>query len=203
MIVVVFVVEGVEFDYFVNNVGFGVFGDVIECDCDEQVGIVDVNVWVLMDFLLCFVGQLIKNKGGLLNVGLVVGFFFGFGMVVYYVFKVYVIFFMEVLWVEFVFYGVCVIVFCLGLVLIEFQVCVGVGFQYDMFFFNVLVVEVVCDVYCGLMVNKRVVFFGFGIKIVLFVLWFFLCGFILVVMSWFQCCRQQVVSFGGMVWVLF
>ncbi|MET3315751.1 short-subunit dehydrogenase [Bradyrhizobium japonicum] len=83
--------EDVELDHLVNNAGFGVFGDAIECDRDEQVGIVDVNVRALTDLSLRFADQLIRNKGGLLNVGSVAGFLPGPGMAVYYASKAYVI----------------------------------------------------------------------------------------------------------------
>ena len=66
--------EGVELDHLVNNAGFGVFGDAIERDRVEQLGIVDVNVRALTDLSLRFADQLIRNKGGLLNVGSVAGF---------------------------------------------------------------------------------------------------------------------------------
>ena len=54
--------EGVELDHLVNNAGFGVFGDAIERDRVEQVGIVDVNVRALTDLSLRFADQLIRNK---------------------------------------------------------------------------------------------------------------------------------------------
>jgi Short-chain dehydrogenases of various substrate specificities len=92
--------EGVELDHLVNNAGFGVFGDAIERDRIEQIGIVDVNVRALTDLSLRFADQLIRNKGGLLNVGSVAGFLPGPGMAVYYASKAYVISLTEALRAE-------------------------------------------------------------------------------------------------------
>jgi short-subunit dehydrogenase len=92
--------EGVELDHLVNNAGFGAFGDAIECDRVAQLGIVDVNVRALTDLSLRFADQLIKNKGGLLNVGSVAGFLPGPGMAVYYASKAFVNSFTEALGYE-------------------------------------------------------------------------------------------------------
>ena len=106
--------EEVELDNLVNNAGFGVFGDAIERDRDEQVGIVDVNVRALTDLSLRFADQLIRNKGGLLNVGSVAGFLPGPGMAVYYASKAYVISLTEALRAELAPRGVRVTVLCPG-----------------------------------------------------------------------------------------
>ena len=118
--------EGVELDNLVNNAGFGVFGDAIERDRVEQVGIVDVNVRALTDLSLRFADQLIRNKGGLLNVGSVAGFLPGPGMAVYYASKAYVISFTEALRAELAPRGVRVTVLCPGPVPTEFQARAGV-----------------------------------------------------------------------------
>lgn len=87
----------VELDHLVNNAGFGVFGDAIECDRAAQLGIIDVNIRALTELSLRFADQLVKNKGGILNVGSVAGFLPGPGMAVYYASKAYVISFTEAL----------------------------------------------------------------------------------------------------------
>lgn len=117
--------EGVELDNLVNNAGYGVFGDAIECDRADQVGIVDVNVRALTDLSLRFADQLIRNKGGLLNVGSVAGFLPGPGMAVYYASKAYVISFTEALRAELAPRGVRVTVLCPGPVPTEFQARAG------------------------------------------------------------------------------
>lgn len=181
--------EGVELDHLVNNAGFGVFGDAIERDRDEQIGIVDVNVRALTDLSLRFADQLIRNKGGLLNVGSVAGFLPGPGMAVYYASKAYVISFTEALRAELAPRGVRVTVLCPGPVPTEFQARAGVGSQHDTALLNVSAADVAQEAYRGLMANKRAVLPGLGIKIVPFALRFFPRGFILAATSRFQ--RQR------------
>ncbi|UWU92844.1 SDR family oxidoreductase [Bradyrhizobium sp. CB1015] len=181
--------EGVELDHLVNNAGFGVFGDAIERDRDTQLGIVDVNVRALTDLSLRFADQLIRNKGGLLNVGSVAGFLPGPGMAVYYASKAYVISFTEALRAELAPRGVRVTVLCPGPVPTEFQARAGVGSQHDTAALNVSADQVAREAYRGLMANKRAVLPGLGIKIVPFALRFFPRGFILAATSRFQ--RQR------------
>ncbi|QPF91986.1 SDR family NAD(P)-dependent oxidoreductase [Bradyrhizobium commune] len=181
--------EGVELDYLVNNAGFGVFGDAIECDRVAQVGIVDVNVRALTDLSLRFADQLIRNRGGLLNVGSVAGFLPGPGMAVYYASKAYVISLTEALRAELAPRGVRVTVLCPGPVQTEFQARAGVGAGHDTAVLNVPAVDVARQAYRGLMANKRAVLPGLGIKIVPFALRFFPRGFILSATSRFQ--RQR------------
>ncbi|SFN99696.1 hypothetical protein SAMN05216330_1011181 [Bradyrhizobium sp. Ghvi] len=178
--------EEVELDNLVNNAGFGVFGDAIDRDRDEQVGIVDVNVRALTDLSLRFADQLIRNKGGLLNVGSVAGFLPGPGMAVYYASKAYVISFTEALRAELAPLGVRVTVLCPGPVPTEFQGRAGVGSGHDTAILNVSAAEVARQAYRGLMANKRAVLPGFGIKIVPLALRFFPRGFILFATSRFQ-----------------
>ena len=181
--------EEVELDNLVNNAGFGVFGDAIERDRDEQVGIVDVNVRALTDLSLRFADQLIRNKGGLLNVGSVAGFLPGPGMAVYYASKAYVISLTEALRAELAPRGVRVTVLCPGPVQTEFQGRAGVGSGHDTAMLNVPAADVARQAYRGLMANKRAVLPGLGIKIVPFALRFFPRGFIPSATSRFQ--RQR------------
>lgn len=180
---------GVEIDHLVNNAGFGVFGDAIERDRAEQIGIVDVNVRALTDLTLRFADQLIRNRGGLLNVGSVAGFLPGPGMAVYYASKAYVISFTEALRAELGPKGVRVTVLCPGPVPTEFQGRAGVGDGHDTALLNVSAAQVAQEAYRGLMANKRAVLPGLGIKMVPFALRFFPRGFILAATSRFQ--RQR------------
>ena len=134
--------EGVELENLVNNAGFGVFGEAIERDRVEQLGIVDVNVRALTDLSLRFADQLIRNKGGLLNVGSVAGFLPGPGMAVYYASKAYVISFTEALRAELAPHGVRVTVLCPGPVPTEFQARAGVGSGHDTALLNVPAADV-------------------------------------------------------------
>ena len=78
---------GVEVEYLVNNAGFGLFGKAIDLDHEEQLGIIDVNIRALTDLSLQFSDQVIRNRGGILNVGSIAGFLPGPGMAVYYASK--------------------------------------------------------------------------------------------------------------------
>src|SRR5947209_8968055 len=178
--------EGVELDHLVNNAGFGVFGDAIECDRAEQVGIVDVNVRALTDLSLRFADQLIRNKGGLLNVGSVAGFLPGPGMAVYYASKAYVLSFTEALRGELGPRGVRVTALCPGPVPSEFQARAGFAPGFDSAILNVSAADVARAAYRGLMADKRAVMPGLGIKIVPFLLRLFPRGFILAAVGKFQ-----------------
>jgi hypothetical protein len=178
--------EGVELDHLVNNAGFGVFGDAIEHDRAAQLGIVDVNIRALTDLSLRFADQLVRNKGGLLNVGSVAGFLPGPGMAVYYASKAYVISFTEALRAELAPRGVRVTVLCPGPVRTEFQTRAGVGSRHDTAPLNVSAADVAQQAYRGLMANKRAVLPGLGNKIVPFLLRFLPRGFLLFAVSRFQ-----------------
>lgn len=178
--------EDVELDHLVNNAGFGVFGDAVRRDRAEQLGIIDVNIRALTDLSLRFADQLIRNEGGILNVGSVAGFLPGPGMAVYYASKAYVISFTEALRCELGKHGVRVTVLCPGPVPSEFQARAGFAPGFDSAILNVSPANVARDAYRGLMANKRAVLPGLGIKIVPFLLRFFPRGFILTAVGRFQ-----------------
>jgi short-subunit dehydrogenase len=178
--------EGVELDYLVNNAGFGVFGEAINRDRVQQLGIIDVNIRALTDLSLRFADSLIRNRGGILNVGSVAGFLPGPGMAVYYASKAYVISFTEALRAELGHRGVRVTVLCPGPVPSEFQARAGFAPGFDSAVLNVSAADVALAAYRGLMTNKRAVLPGLGIKIVPFLLRFFPRGFILGAVGRFQ-----------------
>jgi uncharacterized protein len=177
---------GVELEYLVNNAGFGLFGRSTELDHDGQLGIVDVNIRALTDLSLRLSRSLIKNRGGLLNVGSIAGFLPGPGMAVYYASKAYVLSFTEALRKELEPYGVRVTVVCPGPVLTEFQTRAGFSPGFDSAVLNVSPREVAEQAYRGLMANKRAVLPGLGIKMVPLLLRLFPRGFILAAVGRFQ-----------------
>src|SRR5438105_2375102 len=61
--------EDVEVEFVVNNAGFGLFGHAVELDRAEQLGIIAVNIRALTDLSLRFSESLIRNRGGILNLG--------------------------------------------------------------------------------------------------------------------------------------
>jgi len=170
---------GVELEYLVNNAGFGLFGKAAQLDRAEQLNMITVNVRALTDLSLRFADELIRNKGGILNLGSVAGFLPGPGMAVYYATKAYVISFTEALRKELAAHGVRVTVLCPGPVPSEFQARAGFTPGVDSALLNVSPAAVAEAGYRGLMADKRVVLPGLGIKAVPFMLRWFPRGFIL------------------------
>jgi short-subunit dehydrogenase len=177
---------GVELEYLVNNAGFGVFGRAIKRDRNDQLGIIAVNICALTDLTLRFAGQLIRNRGGILNIGSIAGFLPGPGMAVYYASKAYVLSFTEAMRRELAPQGVRVTVVCPGPVLTEFQARAGFAPGFDSSVLNVSAAEVARQGYEGLMANKRAVLPGLGIKLVPFLLRLFPRSFILAAVGGFQ-----------------
>jgi uncharacterized protein len=177
---------GVEVEYVVNNAGFGLFGQAIERDRAEQLGMIAVNIRALTELSLRFSDQLIRHRGGILNVGSIAGFLPGPGMAVYYASKAYVLSFSEALRSELAPHGVRVTVLCPGPVPSEFQARAGIEPGFDSAILNVSSADVAKAGYRGLMANKRAVLPGLGIKIVPFLLRLFPRGFILAAVGKFQ-----------------
>src|SRR5947207_7553556 len=124
-IAAVLATEGVEVEFVVNNAGFGLFGNAVELDRAEQLGIIAVNIRATTDLSLRFSDQLIRHRGGILNIGSVAGFLPGPGMAVYYASKAYVLSFTEALHQELGHQGVRVTALCPGPVPSEFQIRAG------------------------------------------------------------------------------
>lgn len=177
---------GAEVEYVVNNAGFGVFGPAVERDRAEQLDILTVNIRALTDLSLRFSDSVIRNRGGILNVGSIAGFLPGPGMAVYYASKAYVLSFTEALRQELAPYGVRVTVVCPGPVPTEFQARAGFAPGFDSAILNVPAAEVARQAYSGLMANKRAVLPGLGIKFVPFLLRLFPRAFILAAVGGFQ-----------------
>ena len=182
--------EGVEVEFVVNNAGFGLFGNAIELDRAEQLGIIAVNIRAMTDLSLRFSDQLIRHRGGILNVGSVAGFLPGPGMAVYYASKAYVLSFSEALRGELAPCGVRVTALCPGPVPSEFQARAGFKPGFDSAILNVSASDVAKAGYRGLMANKRAVLPGLGIKLVPLLLRLFPRGFVLWAVGKFQLGRR-------------
>ncbi|MCA6118655.1 SDR family oxidoreductase [Bradyrhizobium sp. WSM 1738] len=178
--------SGVEIEYLVNNAGFGVFGRAIQRDRSNQLEIIAVNIRALTDLSLRFSDHLIRNRGGLLNVGSIAGFLPGPGMAVYYASKAYVLSFTEAMRAELAPHGVRVTVLCPGPVPSEFQARAGFRPGYDTAILNVSPAHVARQAYSGLMANKRAVLPGLGIKVVPLMLRLFPRSFVLGAVGRFQ-----------------
>ena len=185
-IAAVLAAEGVEVEYVINNAGFGLFGRAIDLDRSAQLGIIDVNVRAMTDLSLRFSDQLIRHRGGILNVSSIAGFLPGPGMAVYYASKAYVLSFSEALRCELAPRGVRVTALCPGPVPSEFQARAGFEPGFDSAILNVSTANVAKAGYRGLMANKRAVLPGFGIKAVPVLLRLFPRSFILAAVGSFQ-----------------
>jgi uncharacterized protein len=177
---------GVEVEFVVNNAGFGMFGSAIELDREQQLGMIAVNIRAMTDLSLRFSDQLIRHRGGILNVGSIAGFLPGPGMAIYYASKAYVLSFTEALRGELGRLGVRVTVLCPGPVPTEFQTRAGFEPGFDSAVLDVSAADVAQAAYRGLMANKRAVLPGFGIKLVPLLLRLFPRGFILAAVARFQ-----------------
>jgi uncharacterized protein len=177
---------GADVEYVVNNAGYGLFGRAVDMDRAAQLGIIAVNIRALTDLSLRFSDALIRNRGGILNVGSIAGFLPGPGMAVYYASKAYVLSFTEALRNELAPYGVRVTVVCPGPVPSEFQDRAGFEPGFDSAVLNVSAADVAKQAYRGLMSNSRMVLPGLGIKIVPPMLRVFPRAFILAAVGRFQ-----------------
>jgi short-subunit dehydrogenase len=117
--------NGLEPQYVVNNAAFGLLGLAASLDRAQQLAMIDLNVRVLTELSLCFIESLARHRGGILNVGSVVGFMPGPGMAVYHATKAYVLSFSQALHQELKPKGIRVTALCPGPVDTEFGVRPG------------------------------------------------------------------------------
>jgi uncharacterized protein len=164
--------HGVEPAIVVNNAGFGLIGPTIELDRDEQLAMIDLNVRVLTELSLAFVGSLVRHRGGILNVASIASFVPGPGMAVYYASKAYVLSFSEALHAELKRSGVRVTALCPGPVATEFQARAGLkpGGDGEGSFLALPARRVAEIGYRGFMRNQRVVIPGIGNSLALTVM---------------------------------
>lgn len=156
----------VEVEYLVNNAGYGLFGESLTLDRADQLGMVDLNVRSLTDLSLRFADQVIRHKGGILNVASIASFLPGPRMAVYYATKAYVLSFSEALFSELGPYGVRVTALCPGPVHTEFQARAGVIPGFDSKVLNVTPYNVAMSGYRALMAGKRLALPGWGMKLI-------------------------------------
>jgi short-subunit dehydrogenase len=107
--------RGIAVDVLVNNAGFGLHGSFAELPLHRQLEIIQVNVSSLVALTGYFLPDMIlRNRGGILNVGSVAGFLPGPNMAVYYASKAFVQSFSEALFEELRGTGVSVTNLCPG-----------------------------------------------------------------------------------------
>ena len=104
-----------EFDYLVNNAGFGTVGRFAELDADRETAMVALNIAALVRLTRAALpGMIARRKGRILNVGSTAGFQPGPYMATYYATKAFVNSFSEALAYEVRGTGVSVTVSCPG-----------------------------------------------------------------------------------------
>lgn len=175
--------EGAEVEFLVNNAGFGLFGEALSLDRSQQLAMIDLNVRLLTDLCLRFADQVVRHRGGILNVASIASFLPGPGMAVYYATKAYVLSLTEALRGEWGRSGVRVTALCPGPVPTEFQQRAGLVPGLDSAILNVSPRAAAMAGYRGLMANKRLVLPGMGIKAIPFLLRFAPRGFVLSAVS--------------------
>ena len=163
---------GAEVDTVVNNAGYGLFGEALELDREQQLAMVDLNVRVLTDLTLRFADSLVRHRGGILNVASIASFLPGPRMAVYYATKAYVLSFTEAMRGELGPKGVRVTALCPGTVPTEFQGVAGFKPGLDSAVLNLSAAAVARAGYRGLMSNKRLVLPGVGVRMIPFMLRF-------------------------------
>ena len=115
-----------EAQYVVNNAGFSVIGPAAELDRAEQLAMIDVNMRALLDLSLAFTDDLIKHRGGILNVGSLAGVMPGPCAAVHYASKAFVVSFSHAIASELKGTGVTVTVLCPGPTRTEFASAAGI-----------------------------------------------------------------------------
>ncbi|HEY0236609.1 MAG TPA: SDR family oxidoreductase [Afipia sp.] len=164
--------QNLDVEILVNNAGFGLFGLSADLDRERQLAMIDLNVRALTDLSLRFSENVVRNKGGILNVSSIAAFLPGPGMAVYYASKAFVLSFTEALRGELGRHGVKVTALCPGPVPTEFQQRAGFAPGLDSAVLNVPARDVAAAGYRGLMKNRQVVLPGLGIRLIPFFLRF-------------------------------
>jgi short-subunit dehydrogenase len=107
--------KGIAVDYLVNNAGFGLYGEFLETQIEQETNMIDINIKALTVMTKVFLPDMVKRRqGGVLNVASLVAFFPGPLMAVYYATKAYVLSFTETLENELRGTGVTVTALCPG-----------------------------------------------------------------------------------------
>jgi uncharacterized protein len=158
--------RALEPQFVVNNAGFGLSGPAATLSRAEQLTMIDLNVRALTELSLTWIDQLVRHKGGMLNVASVAGFIPGPGMAVYYASKAYVLSFSEALHRELAPQGVRVTTLCPGPVATEFQARAGMTHGVGPSVLALSAERVAREGYRGLMQGRRLVVPGAGNKAV-------------------------------------
>ncbi|MGE0563620.1 MAG: SDR family NAD(P)-dependent oxidoreductase [Pseudolabrys sp.] len=113
--------RGLKPRYLVNSAGLGLFGRAERLGPEDQAMLIDLNCRALTELTLVLLPDAIEQRGGVLNVGSVGGFFPGPGMAVYFATKAYVQSFSQGLRAEYCDGRLNVTALCPGPVVTRFQ----------------------------------------------------------------------------------
>jgi short-subunit dehydrogenase len=153
---------GVLVETLVNNAGYGLVGEVGALDCDEQLGIIDLNVRALVELTIRLIPQITAARGGILNVASIAAYLPGPGMANYYASKAYVRSFTLALWQELRKDGVSVTLLCPGMTLTGFQARAKMQLGSNLNSFAVQSAMQVAEAgYAGLVAKRRVIVPGY------------------------------------------
>ncbi len=176
----------------VNNAGYGLNGWISELDRADQVGIIDLNIRALTDITLALLPDIIRHKGGILNVASTAAFLPGPGMAVYYASKAYVLSFSQALGAELRGQGVRVSALCPGPV--ETGFAARAQFQANLL--KIYHIATSLDVaeagYAGFKSGKRVIVPGWMNKMTVWTTPFMPKAVVLPVVKWLQARRVRV-----------
>ncbi|MBV8840210.1 MAG: SDR family oxidoreductase [Alphaproteobacteria bacterium] len=143
--------------YIVNNAGAGLFGRADKLDIDQQCALIELNCRSLTEVTLRLLPGAVAQRGGILNVGSLGGFFPGPGMAVYFATKAYVQSFTQGLREEFRDRPLHVTALCPGPVPTRFQANSGMVAARLPRLLRVDADRVALCGYAGLMRNRAVV----------------------------------------------
>ncbi|MCL6617365.1 MAG: SDR family oxidoreductase, partial [Anoxybacillus ayderensis] len=161
--------SGLAVDILVNNAGFGLFGEFVETDLQEEVDMIQVNITALTQLTKLFLRDMVRRKQGrVMNVASMAAFQPGPLMAVYYATKAYVLSFSEALSNELRHTNVTVSALCPGPTATGFVDRANLQ-QSKLFKSGVMDVKQVVEAgYKGVMNNKTVIIPGVANKLLAF-----------------------------------
>ncbi len=151
--------HGLHADYLVNNAALGLSGPYAEHEGGEVMRLVDLNVRALSDLTARLLpGMIARDRGGVLNVGSMAGFFPGPYQAAYYASKAYVLSLSEALAQEVAGTNVRVCVVAPGPLATRFHARMGAQRDYYIRFQGLMGVEQVArSARAGLVRGRRVI----------------------------------------------
>ena len=81
-----------DIDIFINNAGFGLFGEFVSTNLDNELEMIDINIRAMHILMKLYLSEMVKRDSGyILNVASIAGFMPGPLMSTYYATKNYVV----------------------------------------------------------------------------------------------------------------